>query len=71
MASQVPPADALPSPNALNGSSTPPLPDETARVPSARSATGSDARTDIARGPSLAKPEPLNSPQLMLPRRSS
>ena len=29
------------------------------------------ARTDVARGPSLAKPEPLNAPQLMVPKTRS
>lgn len=32
-------------------------------------ATGSDAETNIARGHALAKPEPLNSPTLIAPRR--
>lgn len=31
--------------------------------------TGSDAATNIARGNALAKPEPLNSPTLIVPHR--
>lgn len=31
--------------------------------------TASDAQTNIARGNALAKPEPLNSPTLITPRR--
>ncbi len=57
-------------PESNSAALAPPAGSPAANARNACPATGSDARTDIA-GPLLAKPEPLNSPQLMAPRRSS
>ena len=49
-------------------SSDAPVPMPNGKVASPCPAAGSDAQSDIARGPALATPEPLNSKQLIAPR---
>ena len=52
--------------NSVQNAPTPAVPN--GKLASPCPATGSDARTDIVRGPALATPEPLNSKHLIAPR---
>jgi hypothetical protein len=52
--------------NSVQNAQPPAVPN--GKVASPCPATGSDARTDIVRGPALATPEPLNSKHLIAPR---